>query len=58
MAAHRYIDRICCVILALSLAVTVFFMNAERFGIKAESPESGYENRLFNTSSVHIEVII
>lgn len=58
MAAHRYIDRICCVILALSLAVTVFFMNAERFGIKAESPESGYENRLFNTSSVHTVNIV
>ena len=58
MAAHRWIDRICCVILALTLMVTVLFMNAETFGIEAETTEKGYENRLFDTASVHTINII
>lgn len=58
MAAHRWIDRICCVILAFTLMVTVLFMNAETFGIEAETTEKGYESRLFDTASVHTINII
>lgn len=58
MAAHRWIDRICCVILTLTLMVTVLFMNAETFGIEAETTEKGYENRLFDTASVYTINII
>jgi len=53
MATHKYIDKICCVILALSLILTVLFMNAESIGIKPASTVKGYESRLFNISSVH-----
>ena len=53
MTTHKNIDKICCVILALSLILTVLFMNAESFGIKPASTVKGYESRLFSTSSVH-----
>lgn len=33
MSTHKYIDRICCVILAVTLVLTVLFMHGEILGI-------------------------
>ncbi|RKI37576.1 spore coat protein CotH [bacterium D16-51] len=59
MSTHKYIDKICCIILALTLVFTVAFMNAKSFGVKEASKAKGYESRLFDTSLVHtIDIVI
>ncbi len=58
MATHKYFDRICCVIIALTLVLTVLFMNAESFGVHKVASAPGYETRLFDTSKVHTVNII
>lgn len=44
MSAHRYIDRICAVIVILAVLLTVVFMNGEAFGIESLGNYMGYEN--------------
>lgn len=59
MATHKYFDRICCVILALTLVLSVLFMNAEQLGVQKASAVNGYERRLFDTSTVHtIDIVM
>ena len=59
MSTHKYIDRICCVVVILTVVLTVVFMNGESLGIQAASKEKGYESRLFDTSRVHtIDIIM
>ncbi len=59
MSTHKHFDKICCVVLVFTLLLTVLFVNAESFGIKQASSTPGYENRLFNTSSVHtIDIVM
>lgn len=58
MSTHKHFDRICCVVLVFTLLLTVFFVNAESFGIKKEAYTLGYENRLFDASNVHTVDIV
>lgn len=59
MSTHKYIDRICVVAVILSLLLTVVFMNGDTLGIQAADNVIGYENRLFDTSSVHtIDIVM
>lgn len=59
MSTHKYIDRICCVVIALALILTVAFMNGSALGIQAPDSVIGYEDRLFDTSAVHtIEIVM
>ncbi len=58
MSTHKHIDKICCVVIVLTLILTIFFMNAEAFGVHKESRVMGYENKLFNTAAVHTLDII
>lgn len=59
MSTHKYIDKICCVIVVLSLILTVLFMNAKSFGVGEASRVKGYEARLFDTSTVHtIDIVM
>lgn len=60
MSTHKYIDRICCAVLALTLLFTMLFMNAGKLGIIQETETSiGYEDRLFDTSKVHtIDIVM
>ena len=53
MAAHKYIDRICCVIMVLALLLSLLFMNGESLGISTASSVKAYESRIFDTSRVH-----
>ncbi len=59
MSTHKHFDKICCVVLALTLILSVLFMNAEHFGVQKASTVMGYEKRLFDTSKVHtIDIIM
>lgn len=58
MSTHKHFDKICCVVLALTLILTVLFMNAENFGVQKASTVMGYEKTLFDTSKVHTINII
>ena len=59
MSTHKHFDKICCVVLAATLLLTVLFINAGKLGIKTASAAMGYESRLFDTSSVHrIDIIM
>lgn len=59
MSTHKHFDKICCVVLAATLLITVLFMNAESFGIQAADSVMGYEELLFDTSTVHtIEIVM
>lgn len=53
MSTHKHLDRICCASLIVALILTVLFMNGGYFGIQKASAVTGYEKRLFATSSVH-----
>lgn len=59
MSTHKHIDKICCVVLAFTLILSVLFMCGKALGVQASSRVLGYENRLFATDKVHtIEIII
>ena len=59
MSTHRHIDRLCTAAVVLALLVTLFFMNGEALGIRAAASTMGYEDRLFDTSSVHtIDIVM
>lgn len=59
MATSKYFDKICIIVTALAVLLTVLFMNGKSLGIEAASGGSGYEDRLFDTSYVHeIDVVI
>lgn len=53
MSTHKYIDRICCAVLALTLMLTFIFISAKGISPKSSSQTMGYEDRLFDTGSVH-----
>lgn len=59
MSTHKHIDKICCVVLALTLIITVLFMNGEKLGIQKASSVMKYESTLFDTSKVHtIDIVM
>ena len=59
MSTHKHIDKICCVVLALTLVLSALFMCAEALGIEASARPLGYEERLFSTDKVHtIDIFI
>lgn len=58
MSTHKNFDKICCVVLALTVIITVLFINGESLGIKKASSVMGYEKKLFDTSYVHTVNII
>ena len=58
MSTHKHFDKICCVVLAITLILTVLFVNAEHFGVQKASTVMGYEKTLFDTPKVHTINII
>lgn len=59
MLRHKLIDRVCCVILVLTLLVSVLFVGAAATGRIAEDTTIGYEKRLFDQSRVHtIDIVM
>lgn len=59
MSAHKNIDRICIVIVALTLLISVIFCSGQTWGIQAAERTMGYENRIFESSEVHkVDIIM
>lgn len=59
MSTSKHIDKICCIILALALILTIIFMNSGSLGIQTVNAAVGYASRLFNTSTVHtIDIVM
>ena len=59
MSTHKHFDKICCVVLALTLIITVLFINGEKLGIQKASSVMEYETTLFDTSKVHtIDIVM
>ena len=59
MSTHKHFDKICCVVLALTLILSAVFVNAEKLGVKKASTVMGYETTIFDNSKVHtIEIIM
>lgn len=55
----RYVDRICILAMAGTLAITLLFMNGASLGLKPASAAPGYETRLFDKTRVHrIDIIM
>ncbi len=59
MSTHKNFDKICCIILAAVLALSVLFCFSEGLGVTAAAKTIGYENRIFATDKVHsIDIIM
>ena len=59
MSTHKSFDRICCIVLAVTIVITVLFMCGEKIGITNTARAMGYETKLFDTSKVHtINIVI
>ena len=59
MSTSKHIDKICCIILAVALILTIVFMNSGSLGIQTVNAAVGYVSRLFDTSTVHtIDIVM
>ena len=59
MLRHKNIDRVCCVILAVTLIISGLFVGAAATGRIEENTTMGYETRLFDQSRVHtIDIVM
>ncbi len=59
MSAHKNIDKICMVVIAVTLIISVIFCNGQALGIEKTAHAIGYENRLFDQSKVHtLDIVI
>ncbi len=59
MLRHKNIDRVCSVILALTLLASALFVGAAATGAISADGAIGYENRLFDQSRVHtIDIVM
>ena len=59
MSTHKNIDKICVIVIVLSMILTIVFMNGSALGIQSSERSMGYETCLFDTSEVHtIDIII
>ena len=53
MSTHKHIDRVCAAVLALTLILTVLFIQGKSLGLEAAPSALGYEERLFDAGQVH-----
>lgn len=59
MSTNKNIDKICCIVLAITLIITVLFMNGEKLGLKTIEKTAVYKEKLFDTSKVHtIDIVM
>ena len=59
MSTSKYLEKICIIVTAFAVLLTIIFMNGKRFGIEPVNGASGYEARLFDTSYVHeIDIVM
>lgn len=53
MSTSKHIDKICVTAVAITLVLTILFMNGANLGISFSGHMTGYEDRLFDTTTVH-----
>lgn len=53
MLRHKNIDRVCCIVLVITLLLTCLYMGAAASGVIQEDRTMGYESKLFDQSRVH-----
>lgn len=53
MSKHKLTTPLCCIIVALTLALTALLMRASAFGGESAPAAMGYEDKLFDDSYVH-----
>ena len=53
MSTNKHFDKICIIVTAIAVLLTIVFMNGRRLGIEPVNVSGGYEDRLFDTSYVH-----
>lgn len=53
MSKSKYIDRICTVIVALALVITLFFLGAGPYLLKSTAADPPYTKKLFDTNRIH-----
>lgn len=59
MLRHKHIDRICCIVLVVTLLLTCVFIGSAATGVIENNTSMGYENRLFDQSKVHtIDIVM
>lgn len=59
MSAHKSIDKICVIIVAIMLIISLIFCNVKSLGIEISANAIGYEKRLFDNSKVHtIDIVM
>lgn len=59
MLRHKNIDRICCIVLALTLLLSGVYVGAAAAGLITADNSLGYETRLFDQSRVHtIDIVM
>lgn len=58
MSTAKHFDKICCVVLVLTLLITVLFMNGENLGLTKASAVCVYKEKLFDDSTVHTVDIV
>lgn len=58
MSGSKHFDRIAIIITALTLGLTVLFMNGAVLGIETRSYTMGYEKRIFDNTKVHTVDIV
>lgn len=59
MSTYKNIDRICIIIVIISIIIGIVFCNGNIFGIQTTAYTLGYEERLFDNSKVHrIDIIM
>ena len=59
MSTNKHIDRICIFVTAITLILTLLFINGQALGLTVADRVMGYEKTLFDTSRVHtIDIII
>ena len=58
MSTHKHFDKICCVVLAVTLLLTALLMFGDIPAARKTSTVMGYENKLFDVSRVHTVDIV
>ena len=59
MLRHKNIDRLCCLVLALTVLLSGLYVGAAATGLITADTSMGYETRLFDQSRVHtIDIVI
>jgi spore coat protein CotH len=59
MSTHKRINLICCVAAVIAIILTIIVLNGDKLGLQQADTSMGYEDKLFDTSTVHtIDIVM